>query len=100
MCHHCVIVRHRDNLKISFIPSIFMVCILLCITICKNDRITITTTKTSRFIFIINLASLLPDDGPCESETCSSEARLIININLEVFVVVMVILSLLHIYTH
>jgi DMSO reductase anchor subunit len=35
------------------------VCILLCITICKSDRITVTTTKTSRFIFIINLASLL-----------------------------------------
>jgi hypothetical protein len=60
------------------------VCILLCITICKSDKITVTTTK-------------LPDDGPCETETCSSEARLIININLEVFVVVTVILSLLHI---
>jgi hypothetical protein len=31
---------------------------LLCITVCKSDRITVTTTNTSRFIFIINLASL------------------------------------------
>jgi hypothetical protein len=42
----------------------------------------------------------LPDDGPCETETCNSEARLIININLEVFVVVTVIVSLLHIVIH
>jgi hypothetical protein len=41
-----------------------------------------------------------PDDVPCTTETCSSETRLIININLEVFVVVTVILSLLHIVIH
>jgi hypothetical protein len=39
--------------------TIFMMCILLCITIRKSDRITVTTTKTSRFLFIFNLASLL-----------------------------------------
>jgi hypothetical protein len=39
--------------------TIFTVCILLCFTICKSDKITVTTTKTSRFIFIINITSLL-----------------------------------------
>jgi hypothetical protein len=47
-------------------------------------------------LFTLNyLHGVHPDDGPCETETRSSEVRLIININLEVFVVVMVILSLL-----
>jgi hypothetical protein len=37
----------------------------------------------------------LCDDGPCETEIYSSEARLNINKNLEVFVVVTVVQSLL-----
>jgi uncharacterized protein (UPF0262 family) len=44
--------------------------------------------------------TILPDGGPYETKTSSSEARLIININLEVFVVVTLILSLLHIVIH
>jgi hypothetical protein len=39
--------------------NIFTVCILLCITISNSDRITVTTTKTSMYLFILNLASLL-----------------------------------------
>jgi hypothetical protein len=50
-------------------------------------------------VYIIKILKL-PDDGPCETETCSSEARLNININLEVLVVVTVILSLLLIVIH
>jgi hypothetical protein len=43
---------------------------------------------------------IVPDDGPCETETCRSEARLNINKNLEAFVVVTVVLSLLLIAIH
>jgi hypothetical protein len=88
------------HLKSQRTYGIFTVCVLLCITICKSDRITVTTTKTSRFIFISQFIYCIYytiDDGPCVTETCSSEVRLIPSKNLEVFIVETEILSLLHI---
>jgi hypothetical protein len=43
----------------------------------------------------------LPDDGPCETETCSREVKVDHkNIEPGIFVVVTVILTLLHIVIH
>jgi hypothetical protein len=66
---------------------------------CKDLEVTVACP----YCHVIRAQGILlicKDDGPCETKTCSSEARLIININLEVFVVVMVLVSLLHIVIH
>jgi hypothetical protein len=42
--------RNKQNTAYSF--NIIPVCILLCITLCENDRITVTTTKILGSIFL------------------------------------------------